>query len=230
LRPVDRGTAPRTYNAYGDAIDDLRGRLGPYCSYCERRIPVSLAVEHISPKKLDPALRNSWDNFLLACANCNSAKGEKPTQGIECLWPDRDNTLSALSYTDGGFVSLHPALDPNLHNHAQNLLGLVELQRHGAIPGNTPARGDRRWLDREQTFSLALKCKQDFDSLELTARPAYQELLLQAALAWGFFSCWLTVFQDHAEICTRLIAAMSGTAVDSFDGDGRPTPRPGGRC
>jgi hypothetical protein len=41
MRPVERGPVPevggvpRTYVECGDARDDLFGRLGDYCSYCE---------------------------------------------------------------------------------------------------------------------------------------------------------------------------------------------------
>lgn len=78
MRPVERGPAPRTYTKYGDAIGDLEERLGIYCSYCERRLPISLAIEHVVPKDLHPELEVEWTNFLLACSNCNSVKGNKP--------------------------------------------------------------------------------------------------------------------------------------------------------
>lgn len=61
MRPVERGDAPRIYRRYGDAIGDLEERLGTYCSYCERRLPVSLAVEHVVPKSLVP--KEVW-NYL----------------------------------------------------------------------------------------------------------------------------------------------------------------------
>jgi 5-methylcytosine-specific restriction endonuclease McrA len=78
MRPVTRGAAPRAYTAYSQAIGDLEDRLGIYCSYCERRLPVSLAVEHVVPKSLEPTLETCWDNFLLGCTNCNSVKLARP--------------------------------------------------------------------------------------------------------------------------------------------------------
>jgi hypothetical protein len=45
---VDRGLAPRSYQQYEDAIEDLTAQLGKYCSYCERYISIGLAVEHVS--------------------------------------------------------------------------------------------------------------------------------------------------------------------------------------
>lgn len=84
MRPVERGEAPietddqpRQYSKYQDARPDLISRLGKYCSYCERRIPTNLAVEHIQNKDDRPDLEREWCNFLLGCVNCNSTKLKK---------------------------------------------------------------------------------------------------------------------------------------------------------
>lgn len=74
MRPVERGAAPREYARYGDAIRDLEEKLGRYCSYCERRLPIGLAVEHVAPKSLHPDRELDWNNFLLGRTNCNSVK------------------------------------------------------------------------------------------------------------------------------------------------------------
>jgi hypothetical protein len=75
--------------------------IGPYCSYCGMFVRASLAVEHMLPKSEFPGKSVDWDNFLLACTNCNSLKGSKPPksdgptpQAVYDLyaWPDRDNT------------------------------------------------------------------------------------------------------------------------------------------
>ena len=74
MRPIDRGPAPRAYAEYGDSIGDLVDRLGRYCSYCERRLPTHLAVEHMAPKSLHEGRELDWCNFLLGCVNCNLSK------------------------------------------------------------------------------------------------------------------------------------------------------------
>lgn len=230
MRPISRGVAPREYARYQDAGEDLKSRLGDYCSYCERRLSVSLAVEHISPKKLAPDLETTWENFLLGCANCNSAKGKKATNADDWLWPDRDNTLAAITYIEGGFVAPADSLVAELKSKAQSLLDLVGLQKHGASPGKKPRRGDKRWMDREQAFAVALSSKAGYEQVAASARPEYLRLLIEVAVWTGFFSCWFTVFRDIPEVCTRLIARMPGTASDCFDPQGRPVSRPGGRC
>src|SRR4051794_30755826 len=99
MRPVNRGPAgPQPYANYQAAKPELVNRLGTYCSYCERRIPTNLAVEHIQPKGLPQYahLINEWTNFLLGCVNCNSAKATTPVEIDDYYFPDRDNTFSAF--------------------------------------------------------------------------------------------------------------------------------------
>src|SRR5579863_9385903 len=103
MRPVVRGDSPQAndYEDYRDAFPDLAARIGRFCSYCERRIATSLAVEHIQPKGV-PAyqhLEGRWDNFLMGCVNCNSTKGDEDVILSEVLLPDRDNTAAAYVYT-----------------------------------------------------------------------------------------------------------------------------------
>jgi uncharacterized protein (TIGR02646 family) len=119
MRPVERGLAPQTYAQYRDAIEDLKSRLGSYCSYCERQVAASLAVEHVIPKSLRPELEKEWHNFLLGCTNCNSVKGDRVVELQNFIWPDRDNTLLALVYSKGGFIRLADNLDNNLKTKAQ---------------------------------------------------------------------------------------------------------------
>jgi 5-methylcytosine-specific restriction endonuclease McrA len=73
MRSVQRGVAPKIYKDYKAARNDLTGRLGWFCSYCEMPVHNMIEVEHIQPvanggNELD------WDNFLLACRYCNGNK------------------------------------------------------------------------------------------------------------------------------------------------------------
>lgn len=38
MRPVHRGDSPSVFTTYTQALGPLEQCLGPYCSYCERRI------------------------------------------------------------------------------------------------------------------------------------------------------------------------------------------------
>lgn len=224
MRPVERGTAPRTYSKYGDAIGDLEERLGTYCSYCERRLPASLAVEHVVPKDLHPELKTEWTNFLLGCANCNSVKGDQPVEVDNFLWCDRDNTFLAFAYSNGGFVQLADNLNEVQKDKAQALLDLVGLQRHKASGWGKPAPRDKRWQDREELWAIAEKCRDNF--IALSQVDEAKEFVLQVAKGYGFFSVWMTVFDAHPDIKRELIQIFTGTATSCFDADGKPINRP----
>jgi len=226
MRPVERGPAPRTYAKYGDAIEDLEARLDIYCSYCERRLPTSLAVEHVVPKDLSPELETEWTNFLLGCTNCNSVKGAKPVDVSDFLWPDRDNTFLAFTYVKGGFVSLADNLSETQKVQAQALLDLVGLQRHKAPGWGNPAPRDKRWQQRDEVWAAAER------SLELLEKlggvdEAVEQILI-AAKGYGFFSIWMTIFNDYPDVKKGLIQRFIGTASTCFDPDGNPLNRLGG--
>lgn len=60
MRPVAKGQPPQAeYAQYRDALDDLAGRIGLFCSYCEQPIQHAPEVEHVQPKSLEPELERS---------------------------------------------------------------------------------------------------------------------------------------------------------------------------
>ena len=133
MRPIRRGGSPskKGFDEYKDAKADLIGRLGRYCSYCERRIATMLAVEHIQTKGL-PAYRRligRWENFLLGCVNCNATKKDKDVQLHNILLPDRDNTFAALVYSADGKVAPAPELSARLRRMAKDTLALTGLDK-----------------------------------------------------------------------------------------------------
>src|SRR5205085_12290705 len=134
MRPVSRGAAPQPhdFDPYDQAKPHLVSRMGVYCSYCERRVVTQLAVEHIQPKKglygrLD--LIGRWDNYLLACVNCNSAKGDKQVVLADVLLPDRDNTFAVFVYLQDGTIQPAAALTPALTVKANRTLALTGLDK-----------------------------------------------------------------------------------------------------
>lgn len=226
MRPVERGEAPRVYTDYRDAFGDLSARLGDYCSYCERRMPSSLAIEHIVPKSRRPELETEWTNFLLSCANCNLTKSNTPVEVEDFLWPYRDNTFLAFVYTEGGLVRLAQDLSSSQREKAQALLDLVGLQRHPARGRTNLSRTDYRWQQRDQAWKVAELCKERF--ITLARSDEAKDLVLIAAQGQGFFSIWMTVFEDEPEIKKALIQLFPGTAPSCFDSDGKALNRPGG--
>lgn len=220
MRPVYRGSSPQQqdFADYDDAKPDLVSRLGLYCSYCERRIATNLAVEHIQPKSLYPLLEGRWSNFLLACVNCNSSKGNKDVQPAHYLVPDRDNTFAALSYQPDGSIEPSPAaIAAGLQAMANETLRLVGLDKAAA---STPDQNGRQVaLDRvSQRMEVWLKAEAARSDLQQHDSPLLREYVIKLALETGFFSIWMTVFVNDIDICCRLIAAFPGTlASGCFD-------------
>lgn len=216
MRPVEKGASPRVYQQYRDAFEDLEDRLGNYCSYCERRIETHLAVEHVQPKSRTPTLVNDWENFLVACGNCNSTKGDKPIILEEYLWPDRDNTFAAFSYKKQGMVEISRSLSSEASSQAQNLLELVGLDKVPANPDQArrPTQQDKRWRRRLEAWSFIEEARDDYSALK--GIPEAVRLVVNAAVARGHFSIWMAGFTDHPEIQTALIAAFPGTKTKFF--------------
>jgi uncharacterized protein (TIGR02646 family) len=215
VRPIRRDTSPRQgdFSNYRDALPDLVSRLGMYCSYCERYVATQLAVEHIQPKGL-PAyqpLQGRWENFLLACVNCNSTKKDKQVSLSDVLLPDRDNTLAAYFYSAGGEIQVSSQLNAHAQQLAQATLALVGLDQRGLAIAD--ANGRLIALDRVKQRMLAWltadRAKQLFALQPDNA--AVAEMVVHLAQATGFFSIWMEVFRAEPEMRRRLIDAFPGT-------------------
>ena len=221
MRPIERGAAPKAYTDYRDAIGDLEDRLGRFCSYCERPLKIGLAVEHMAPKKPCHDLGLVWENFLLACPNCNSIKGDKIVNDDNALWPDRHNTMLALAYSKGGFVQIAEGLGADLRQRAQVLIDLVGLDRHNARGWFRPTRRDQRWRDREEAWAVAESFRDKFDNSNEAL-----DLLILAAKGYGFFSVWFVIFSRYGSVRRALIEAFPGTATSCFSAQGELVKRP----
>lgn len=235
MRPVRRGPSPKPHDFanYRDAFPELVLRLGLFCSYCERRIPTQLAVEHIQPQALPQyaALKGRWENFLLACVNCNSTKSDKNIVLANALLPDRDNTFVAFTYAQDGTVGIDGALPPIAASQAQATLKLVGLDK--AIAEATDCNGTLVAIDRVaqrmETWLLALTSKDDLDTEPQST--ALRRQIVRTAVESGFFSIWMAAFASDADMRGRLIDAFAGTRGSAcFDPSTavpvRPAPNP----
>ena len=238
MRPIERGESPfpNDFADYRDAFPFLVARIGPFCSYCERRIATLLAVEHILPKSLHPTLAGRWDNFLLGCVNCNSTKKDQDVRAVEVFLPDRDNTAAAFDYSPDGKVKPAAHLSGALLEIAKRTLALTGLDRKvsEALDENGKVVAIDRENQRKEAWGMALSSKIDFlddDS------PALRRQIVRTAQETGFFSIWMTVFSDAPEMRRLLLAGFTeangafvgfkGTSEDCFDLAGNPvSPRP----
>ena len=224
MRPVNKGVAPSVYSTYGNAQPDLVGRIGRFCSYCERFIASGIHVEHKRPKKRHPADELKWGNFLLACPNCNSCKGSPRVNLNRYLWPDTDNTLRAFEYMFAGRVRASQNLPKRLRRKANRTLRLFGLDKY---PGHyhQPTARDLRWLDRRQQWDKAVLFRQHLNGYDT---PTQRALAVQAA-SDGIFSIWWTVFANDIDMRRRLRQSFLGTDPASFDVNEKLVARPGGQ-
>lgn len=233
MRPIDKGSipidpsgVPISINHYQQSRGYLISRLGTYCSYCERYLGNNIAVEHIQPKSSVPGLSLSWDNFLLACVNCNSIKSKTPVILGNYLWPDRDNTYRAIEYSFGGMVSVVTGLTPQLTLLTNETIKLTGLDR---TPDDdllvNPEQKDLRWSERRKAFGKAEHAKTRLTSCNTNEM---REQIIDTATSTGFFSIWLKVFEHDEDMRVRLINAFPGSSSQSFNSMGIAIQRAGG--
>lgn len=215
MRPVERGPVAqvagvdKVYRTYQNARGDLVERLDECCSYCGMHLDASLAVEHVRPKDPNPALERTWTNFLLACTNCNSHKGDEDVVLADHLWPDTDNTDYAYEYGPDALVGVNPTLGPVDAARAQATLTLVGLD---VDPGVSPTVSDRRWINRQEKWRLAIRKKAQIDAATVDA-DALRETVADLAYESGFWSVWMTVFRTDPDMRSRIANCTRGTAV-----------------
>ena len=219
MRPINRRTSPQTqdFGNYREAFVELQSRLGPYCSYCERRVAAPLAVEHIQPKGLAQYahLIGTWSNFLLACVNCNGTKSDQNVILSEIFLPDRDNTGAAFMYSMDGKVSPSPRLDPAQRQIAIDTLTLTGLDKgpNQALDENGKLVAIDRITQRMEIWLIARDSKED---LLATPTPAMRRQIVRTAQGHGFFSIWMEVFSD--DVAMRLLFIRGFTKNGKFFG------------
>lgn len=234
MRPINRRASPQIldFDNYREAFPELQSRLGPYCSYCERRIATQLAVEHIQPKGLPQyeQLKGRWDNFLLACVNCNGTKSDKDVVLSQVYLPDRDNTFFAFIYSKEGEVLPSPNLNAQQHQLAVDTLALTGLDKgpNEVLDENGKIVAIDRFNQRKEIWLVAISSKED-----LRDNPTIQmrRQIVKMAQDHGFFSIWMQVFEGDIEMRRMLIEGFNrngeffgfaGTAHDCFDANTQP--------
>ena len=87
-----------------------------------------------------------------------------------------------------------------------------------------PEVTDRRWIERRKAWEKANHANQ---CLRENDTPAMRSIIidLDLALATGFFSIWMTVFQGDIEMKRALVTSFNGTAIDCYDESFNAIPR-----
>ena len=233
MRPFRRGPSPIVgdYSDYSDAKTDLISRFSSgmingkhkvaYCSYCERVITSGLAVEHIQPKKGNyshPMLIGRWDNFLLACVNCNSSKGSKGVFFDYLLFPDRDNTFKAFLYEPDGKIYINKNNNVVMQSLAINTLKLTGLDKTSrkTIDENGNLIAQDRINQRMEAWDIAEIQLNIY--LKNKSNNGIREMIAMQMVTTGYFSVWMTVFSAHDDMKKIFVDSISGTRLSGcFD-------------
>ena len=123
------GTKP-TDSRWGDFRGELKQRFSRICGYCEE--PGGRGeVDHFRPKSRFPESVYEWSNWILACHDCNQAKGDKwPEDGYvdPCteLASDRPESYFTFDTKTGEIVPLED-LDPGRFDKAQRMIDDLQL-------------------------------------------------------------------------------------------------------
>ncbi|MFH7001750.1 HNH endonuclease [Flavobacterium bizetiae] len=213
MRPVDKNLFTlnkTTYKPYGDAKPDLISALGNFCSYCEREgYSSALDVEHIEDKSTHPLKTYDWDNFLIACKNCNSIKGTELVDFPNIILPYLSNTFSPFEYLESGLIKIKSKVDPVSASKAQNLINLIGLDRR---PGHSKfSIKDDRWQERKQAWELSKRYHDKFINKKCDI-----ETIVDLALKSGFWSIWMNAFNDCTNVQIALINSFAGTNKSHF--------------
>ena len=224
MRPVAKGAAPNTYSVFTDAQPDLVAVIDRFCSFCGRFVAAGIHVEHKLPQNEYKSKALKWDNFLLACHNCNSTKGHGRMRLSDHFWPDTDNTMRAFRYLPGGVIRANHHLSKKNQRKANRTIKLTGLDR---VPGNIPAPTDRdlRWKDRQSEWGKAVLARTQLATYDT---PQQRDFIIAAAQK-GIFSIWWTVFKGDVDMRRRLRNAFLGTDATCFDASENLVPRPGGQ-
>lgn len=179
-------------------------------------MPTNLAIEHLQPKGIAKYshLEEKWDNFLLACVNCNSAKSDKDVDFAQLFFPDRDNTFAAFIYLPDGQITANPGLLPGLVQIAERTIELTALNKQVADAHDE--NGKLVALDRfSQRMELWLLAQSALDDWKSGANDTLKRMIVRLAVHSGGFSIWMHTFANEPTVLPDLIDAFPGTAASN---------------
>lgn len=218
---------PLEYTDWKNAKQELVNEIGTFCSYCEKYNSSSaLHVEHIHGRKCKDAnghliydhLKGRWDNFLLACVNCNAVKKNKDIAVLAPYLPHSNNLLHYIEILNGGFIRIKPSVAGIERTRTKAFIDLIGLDR---IPGHSEySNRDDRWDCRLKVFHIAER------QLAKYIKPVSEtdiETIIDLARTNGYFSIWFTVSNEYKEVKEALVKGINllipfpGTDQHSFD-------------
>lgn len=203
MRQVDKGIAPFVAHHYQEYRDELEHRLGNYCSYCGVNYASEGAIEHVVPKSQVPTLANDWDNLLLACTNCNSAKNQHQQLNGNYYWPDHDLTGAIFGFD----LDLNEFTYDQNDQIAQATLQMLMLNREYTQNGSQRRNVAHRRREINALMNNLLDVYQTLTELD--------EQRWHGILSAGFYMVYRAFFQRLGRVdwVTELDQRYPGTRI-----------------
>lgn len=162
VAPAPASLNRNQYNAQ-DVIDILEPMFHGKCYLCEQDELADPEIEHFDPHMGDLAKKYDWDNLYYSCGRCNSIKGTRHTDLLDCC----DVNLDVLR----GIKCLLPScpdadIEVTAHINSPQADNTVELLNRCYNEKNTPLRGITRVVLMDKLFELHV----EFQEYRLTLK------------------------------------------------------------
>ena len=160
----NEGAKPPSDKRWLDFRNDLRSAFGGLCGYCEELC--NGETDHFRPKSRFPELVYEWSNWILACHDCNHAKGNKwPAGGYvnPCAKSKSAHPENILDFDlSSGLIKPKDGLSPARRRKAQQTIDNLNLnnvihQRRRFSKSASISRILSRGLQDNSTFDDWLK-------------------------------------------------------------------------
>ncbi len=123
------------------------------CAYCEQKLlDAPKHIEHYRPKNIYYWLAYSWDNLLLCCGSCNSAKGNRfVTSNSMAIY--NDETFDAIHSLGIDYDTYEKPMIINPEK--EDILNLIYFDTNGKICSN----------DERVEYTISMACNLNRDEL-----------------------------------------------------------------
>ncbi len=154
----------------------------------------------------------------MACTNCNSTKGDEDISLEEYVFPHLCNSFSFFSYPENGLVEPNKSLSEENQILAQNTIDLLGLGRSKPKMGTNSWKEarDSRHIKRLEVRMMAIKYLRVYRESSQDCRGEVVKLICDLVRGYGFWSTWMTIFEEEPLLRKEVCCSLPGTRVGWF--------------
>jgi len=156
IAPAPASLNRNQYNTK-DIVDILKPMFHGKCYLCEQDELSAPEIEHFDPHMGDENKKYDWENLYYSCARCNSIKGTRHINLLDCcdnnidVFRDIKCLLPSCSDSD---ISITTQMNNRQANNTVELLNRCYNEK------NTPLRGITRAVLMDKLFELHVEFQQ----------------------------------------------------------------------